>query len=105
MNAGRGTLLAYATSPGSTADDNAQARNGLYTTYLLQALREPGVPLEQVFKRAGGMVQRASGGKQVPWIASSVDGDFYFRPGSGGRGGGAHAVPRGRSGGVGGGSG
>jgi formylglycine-generating enzyme required for sulfatase activity len=83
MNAGKGTLLAYATSPGGTADDHAQARNGLYTTYLLQALREPGLPLEQVFKRAGGMVQRASGGKQVPWIASSVDGDFYFKPGSG----------------------
>ena len=82
MNAGKGTLLAYATSPGSTADDNAQARNGLYTTYLLQALREPGLPLEQVFKRAGGMVQRTSGGKQIPWIASSVDGDFYFKPGS-----------------------
>jgi formylglycine-generating enzyme required for sulfatase activity len=80
MTAGRGTLLAYATAPGQIADDNGPGRNGLYTTYLLQSLREPGLPLEDVFKHVSGMVQQASGGKQIPWISSSVDGDFYFRP-------------------------
>ena len=78
MNAGKGTLLAYATAPGRTADDNGQSRNGLYTTFLLQAMWEPGLAVEQVFKRAGEKVQEASSGKQVPWISSSVSGEFYF---------------------------
>ena len=78
MNAGKGTFLAYATAPGRSADDNRNGSNGLYTTHLLQALREPGLTLEQVFKLAGGEVQRASSGAQIPWTSSSVDGDFYF---------------------------
>jgi formylglycine-generating enzyme required for sulfatase activity len=52
----------------------------LFTTYLLQALREPGLKLEEAFKQANGMVVDESHSKQVPWIASSVNGDFYFRP-------------------------
>ena len=80
MNAGRGTFLAFATAPGKTADDNSGGSNGLYTGFLIQALRQPGLSIEEVFKQAGGQVQRASGGKQVPWISSSMDGQFYFRP-------------------------
>jgi len=79
MSAGRGTFLAYATAPGQTADDNALGSNGLYTTYLIQALKQPGLSLEGVFKEVNGLVRRASGGKQVPWVSSSLDGDFYFR--------------------------
>jgi len=78
MNAGEGTLLAYATSPGRTADDNAVGNNGLYTGYLMQALRQPGLKLEDVFKRAAELVQRASQGAQVPWYSSNVLGEFYF---------------------------
>lgn len=81
MNAGGGALIAYATAPGRVADDNRQGRNGLYTYYLLQALRQPGLPLERVFKTAGAQVQQASGGRQVPWISSSYDGEFYFSEG------------------------
>jgi uncharacterized caspase-like protein len=79
MSAGKGTFLAYATAPGKPADDNSKGSNGLYTGYLLKALSEPGLVLEQVFKRVSGDVQTASKGKQIPWIASSVQGDFYFR--------------------------
>jgi hypothetical protein len=78
MNVGRGTFLAYATAPGRTSDDNSSDRNGLYTTYLLKALAQPGLSLEQVFKQASAEVQSASNGKQIPWISSSVQGDFYF---------------------------
>jgi hypothetical protein len=80
MNVGRGTFLAYATAPGKTSDDNSSDRNGLYTTHLLKALAQPGLSLEQVFKQASADVQAASNGKQIPWISSSVQGDFYFRP-------------------------
>jgi len=82
MNAGTGTLIAYATAPGQTADDNTAGNNGLFTTYLIQSLKVPGLSLEQVFKRTNGLVQAGSGGTQVPWIASSVNGDFYFHLGN-----------------------
>jgi formylglycine-generating enzyme required for sulfatase activity len=80
ITAGKGTFISYATAPGKTADDNSGGANGLFTTYLLQALREPGLKLEEAFKQANGMVVDESHSKQVPWIASSVNGDFYFRP-------------------------
>ncbi len=38
MHAASGMLISYATAPGSTASDNARGRNGLYTSYLLEAL-------------------------------------------------------------------
>jgi WD40 repeat protein len=74
-----GTLVAYATSPGSTASDGLGA-NGLYTEQLLQAMNEPGVKLEEVFKRVRVGVKERSEGKQLPWEMSSVTGDFYFNP-------------------------
>lgn len=75
----KGTLVAYATSPGSTASDGVGA-NGLYTAQLLRAMAEPGIKLEEVFKRVRNDVMEYSNGKQVPWEMSSVRGDFYFKP-------------------------
>ncbi len=75
----KGTLVAYATSPGSTASDGVGA-NGLYTAQLLRAMAEPGIKLEEVFKRVRNDVMEYSAGKQVPWEMSSVRGDFYFKP-------------------------
>ena len=74
-----GTLVAYATSPGSTASDGVGA-NGLYTAQLLRAMAEPGIKLEEVFKRVRIDVMEVSNGKQVPWEMSSMRGDFYFKP-------------------------
>ena len=74
-----GTLVAYATSPGSTASDGSGA-NGLYTEQLLQEMAEPGIKLEEVFKRVRVSVKDRSEGKQLPWEMSSVTGDFYFNP-------------------------
>ncbi len=75
----RGTLVAYATSPGSTASDGVGA-NGLYTEQLLRAMSEPGLELGEVFKRTSANVLELSEGKQMPWLMSSVTGDFYFNP-------------------------
>lgn len=77
IDAPRGTLLAYATAPGSVASDGG-GTNGLYTQELLRHMREPGVPIEDVFKRVRIGVLDKSGGKQVPWEVSSLVGDFYF---------------------------
>lgn len=84
MGSGKGTLIAFATAPGQTADDNPNGNNGLFTTHLITALREPGLTLDQVFNRVRERVHNASGGRQVPWTVSSVIGDVYLRPGAGG---------------------
>jgi hypothetical protein len=85
MGTGKGTLIAFATAPGKTADDNPKGNNGLFTTHLITALQEPGLTLDQVFNRVRERVHNASGGRQVPWTVSSVIGDIYLRPGAGGQ--------------------
>lgn len=82
MGSGKGTLIAFATGPGKTADDNPRGANGLFTTHLISTLREPGLSLDQVFSRVREKVYRESDGRQVPWTVSSVIGDVYLRGGS-----------------------
>jgi uncharacterized caspase-like protein len=77
MDAASGTLIAYATAPGRTADDGAGA-NGLYTAQLIRHMRTPGLKVEEVFKRVRVDVERLSNDEQVPWESSSLKGDFYF---------------------------
>ncbi|MDX1811504.1 MAG: tol-pal system protein YbgF [Gammaproteobacteria bacterium] len=77
-----GTIIAYSTSPGATADDGDGA-NGLYTTYLLKAMQQPGRPIEFVFKDVAARVKAVTSGKQIPWYsAGSFTGEFYFVPGA-----------------------
>jgi Caspase domain len=77
MKAPSGTVIAYATGPDSVANDG-DGPNGLYTQELLQYIREPGLKLEDVFKRVRVAVKEKSRGKQLPWETSSLEGDFYF---------------------------
>jgi len=77
MDAPTGSLIAYATAPGSVAADGA-ARNGVYTEQLLKHLRTPGLPITDLFMRVRMGVVAATGKKQVPWEASSLTGYFYF---------------------------
>jgi hypothetical protein len=79
VDAARGTLVAYATAPGSVAADG-DGRNGLYTEELLEALREPGLKIEEVFKRVRINVARRSKGAQTPWESSSLTGDLVVNP-------------------------
>jgi tetratricopeptide (TPR) repeat protein len=81
INAPSGTLIAYATAPGSVASDG-DGRNGLYTQELLKAIRQPALKIEDVFKRVRSGVQGLTSGMQVPWESSSLVGDFYFFPDS-----------------------
>ena len=77
MNAPSGTLIAYATAPGSVANDG-DGRHGLYTQELLQQMRRPGLKLEDLFKRVRVAVKAKSQGKQLPWETSALEGDFFF---------------------------
>lgn len=77
MNAPSGTFIAYATSPGKTADDGS-GQNGLYTESLIKHLTTPNLTIEQIFKRVRNDVEQKSGNKQTPWESTSLKGEFYF---------------------------
>ncbi|MDY6789925.1 MAG: SUMF1/EgtB/PvdO family nonheme iron enzyme [Thermodesulfobacteriota bacterium] len=79
MDAPTGSILAYATAPGSIAADGT-GRNGLYTSKLLKHMATPGLEIEKVFKKVRVDVLRSSQKKQVPWESSSLTGEFYFNP-------------------------
>ena len=77
MDAPTGSLVAYATAPGSVAADG-EGRNGIYTKHLLKNMRKPGLPIEKVFKNVRAGVLSETNKKQTPWELSSLTGDFYF---------------------------
>ncbi len=79
MEAARGSLVAFATGPGSVASDGT-GRNGLYTQHLLESLNHPDSDIDKVFRRVTADVTRSSGNKQVPWKSDSLTGEFYFKP-------------------------
>jgi len=74
---GKGSFIAYATAPGSTASDGV-GRNGLYTQELIKAIQKPGLTIEQVFKEVRLNVLNLSGQKQYTWDNSNITGEFYF---------------------------
>lgn len=79
MDGPKGTIIAYATSPGSVASDGA-GRNGVYTKYLLKYMNQSGLSVEEVFKKVLQGVDKETDGHQIPWLSSSFTGDFYFNP-------------------------
>ncbi len=78
MDAPAGTLIAFATAPGSVALDGEAGANGLYTGALLKHIGAPGVAVEQMFKRVRVDVVASSKNSQVPWESSSLSRDFSF---------------------------
>jgi Caspase domain/Sel1 repeat len=83
MRAPEGTLIAYATQPGSVARDG-DGDNSPFSAALAHALVQPGLDVFRLFNKVGLDVKRATGGEQQPWLSSSpIDGDFFFAPPSG----------------------
>ncbi|MBI1786852.1 MAG: tetratricopeptide repeat protein [Acidobacteria bacterium] len=78
VEAGLGSYLAFAASPGQVAADNPTERNGLFTKHLLEALRRT-TPLSQIFRQVRDAVYEASSRSQLPFVHDQVIGDFYFR--------------------------
>jgi len=77
MNAPKGTLIAYATAPGSTASDGS-ANNGLYTSAILQSILIPNITIIEMFQNVRNIVAGKSDNEQIPWESTSMTGDFYF---------------------------
>jgi hypothetical protein len=80
--AASGTVVAYATAPGATADAGDQGdSHSLYTGRLLEHLGALGHSLEALFNQVRNEVYAKSGHYQTPWETSSAIGEtFYFEP-------------------------
>jgi hypothetical protein len=77
VNPPSGSLIAFSTDSGRVAFDGS-GKNGLYTEELLKYLTEPGLTIEQVFKRTRASVMKKSGGNQIPAEYSRLIGDDIF---------------------------
>jgi hypothetical protein len=78
MQAPEGTLISFATQPGSVAFDGTDG-NSAFTKALAQTIRRPGLGMFDAFNEVGLAVMRATGGNQQPWLATSpISGKFYF---------------------------
>lgn len=77
INAPSGTLIAYATDPGSVASDG-DGTNGLYTGELIKQLKIS-QRIEDIFMHTRNSVEQLSGGKQRPWEEARLKGIFYLK--------------------------
>jgi len=78
MRAPEGTLISYATQPGSVALDGSNGHSP-YTRALADTVQRAGLDIFQTFNEVGLAVKHATGGAQQPWVSSSpIDGTFYF---------------------------
>ncbi len=77
VDAPGGSLVAFSTAPGKVAQDGPASGNSFYTAALAQAMAEPGLKIEEVFKRVRIAVREKTKGEQTPWESTSLTGDFY----------------------------
>lgn len=77
-----GSFVSFSTSPGTEALDGSGA-NSPYTSALIVSAREPGLAIEDAFKKVRLAVNKSTDGQQIPWESSSLTGDFYFFPAAG----------------------
>jgi len=80
MDAPVGTVIAYATGPGSVAADG-RGRNGLYTKHLLQSIEKLGLSVQQMFNQTGLGVMQETNRKQVPWVSNTPIQPVYLAGG------------------------
>ncbi len=78
-NAPSGTFISYSTGAGQVASDG-EGKNSPYARALLENIAKPGLTINKVFMNVRSKVKKETG--QIPWELSSLEGDFYFIPGS-----------------------
>jgi formylglycine-generating enzyme required for sulfatase activity len=79
MNAPKGSIIAYSTSPSELAMDG-EGRNSPYTKAILKHINKSKQPVELFFKSVRKSVDEITSGKQTPWESTSLLGEFYFNP-------------------------
>ena len=83
IDAATGTLIAFATAPGKTAED-CDGQNSPFTTALLRNLERPGIEVRRMLGEVRREVRETTKGRQIPWENSALEGEFYFKPAAAG---------------------
>ena len=79
IDAATGTLIAFATAPGKTAEDG-DGQNSPFTTALLRNLERSGIEVRRMLGEVRREVRETTKGRQIPWENSALEGEFYFKP-------------------------
>lgn len=78
MGGGSGSIIAFATAPGDTAEDGT-GRNGTFTKHLLAHLDEPGLTAIEALQKVQTEVADETRDDQKPWINFGPQrGEFCF---------------------------
>lgn len=76
----KGTLIAFASDPKSVALDGRPGENSPFAKALLNHLEDPGVSIDTVMNRVRTEVWTGTGNKQMPWVNTSIIGEFALNP-------------------------
>ncbi len=76
----RGALIAFSTDPGNTAFDGPEGAHSPFTEALLRHIQDPATPIEAVMHKVREEVFAATNSKQLPWVNTSIVGDFELNP-------------------------
>lgn len=77
-NAPPNTYSLFATRPGHVASDNSRGNNGLFTKYLIQFMKKPGLDLGSLMIETRKRVMAASNNRQVPYESGALIRKFCF---------------------------
>jgi uncharacterized caspase-like protein len=76
----RGTLIAFASDPKSSALDGPTGAHSPFTEAFLSHLFDPGVTIDTVMSRVRNDVWEKTGHHQLPWVNTSLIGEYELNP-------------------------
>jgi hypothetical protein len=76
----RGTLIAFASDPKSTALDGPTGQHSPFTQAFLAHLFDAGVTIDTVMSRVRNDVWEKTGHHQLPWVNTSLIGEYELNP-------------------------
>jgi caspase domain-containing protein/putative peptidoglycan binding protein len=76
----RGTLIAFASDPKSTALDGQTGEHSPFTEAFLSHLFDSGVTIDTVMSRVRNDVWEKTGHRQLPWVNTSLIGEYELNP-------------------------
>ena len=77
-NLARGAMIAFASDPKSAAFDGKEGEHSPFTKALLAHLKDADAPIETVMTRVRSDVWAATNNQQLPWVNTSLIGEFQL---------------------------